>query len=325
MQKEITFGEVAEQWKQSKREVVKHTTLCAYMLILKTHLLPRFGEAKAVAEADVQQFIFDKLRSGLSRSTVHDMVAVLKAVMKYGARHRLIHSADWELVYPTDTPVRRLPVLSLADHRKLLNAITDAPSGHNIGVLLALCAGLRIGEVCALRWKDIDLSRRIITVGGTLCRVYNCDKRASEIFMSTPKTRNSHREIPIPAVLYDALCRVKRSQRQPVYVVGNGETAKEPRTYREIPSDARPPRHPEHRVPRPSPHLCHTMHRERLRLQDGKRIARPLQRRHNAQPVCPPLHGAEKAVHGQALTFHTHFSPAMRANHRANISFYDKI
>lgn len=100
-------------------------------------------------------------------------------------------------------------------------------------MLLALCAGLRIGEVCALRWKDIDLSRRIITVGGTLCRVYNCDKRASGIFMSTPKTRNSHREIPIPAVLYDALCRVKRSQRQPVYVVGNGETAKEPRTYRE--------------------------------------------------------------------------------------------
>ncbi len=233
MQKEITFGEVADQWKQSKREVVKHTTLCAYMLILKTHLLPRFGNATSIGETDVQQFIFDKLRSGLSRSTVHDMVAVLKAVMKYGARHRLIHSADWELVYPTDTPVRRLPVLSLADHRKLLNAITAAPSGRNIGVLLALCAGLRIGEVCALRWKDIDLSRRIITVGGTLCRVYNCDKRASEILMSTPKTRNSHREIPIPSVLYDALCRVKRSQRQPVYVVGSGETAKEPRTYRE--------------------------------------------------------------------------------------------
>lgn len=51
MQNNLPFREVADIWKENKRSMVKHSTFCAYMLILKTHLLPKFGDATVITEA----------------------------------------------------------------------------------------------------------------------------------------------------------------------------------------------------------------------------------------------------------------------------------
>lgn len=229
----LTFGQIADRWKEAKRNVVKHSTFCTYALILKTHLLPKFADHADITEETVQQFVFDKIDSGLSHKSVHDIVAVLKAVTKFGAKHRLCQSRDLEIVYPPNEVVRQLPVLSLQNHRKLMQSLTTAPTPQNIGVILALCCGLRIGEVCALRWEHVDMIRRIISVRGTVGRIYNCDERATEHYASSPKTRNSVREIPISSPLLDALRKVRRQQEANIYVVGTGATPKEPRTYRE--------------------------------------------------------------------------------------------
>lgn len=228
-----TFGEIADRWKEAKRNVVKHSTFCAYALILKTHLLPTFAHYNDITEEAVQQFVFDKIAAGLSHKSVHDIVAVLKAVAKFGAKHRLCQSCELEIVYPPSEAVRQLPVLTLHNHRKLMQSLTASPTPQNIGVMLALCCGLRIGEVCALRWEQVDLVQRIISVRGTVGRIYNCEKGATEHYASSPKTRNSVREIPISAPLLDALRKVRRLQQTNIYVVGSGTIPKEPRTYRE--------------------------------------------------------------------------------------------
>lgn len=228
-----TFREIAELWKENRRSVVKHSTYCAYALILKTHLMPVFAYSVSISEAEVQQFAFGKLEIGLSKKTVHDIIAVLKSVGRFGAKREMFEMPSWDIEYPSDTAAHVLPVLSLADHKKLLNAIASAPTLQNIGIMIALCCGLRIGEVCALQWKDVDMARRIITVTGTAGRIYNCDLMATEQYVSTPKTRNSNREIPISPLLFKALNVVKKQQRVEKYVVGEGSKAKEPRTYRE--------------------------------------------------------------------------------------------
>lgn len=233
MQNQLSFRETAELWKENKRGLVKHSTFCAYALILKTHLLPAFGDATTITESDVQHFVFDKLNAGLSRKSVHDILAVLKAIAKYGAKHSVFDFPSWEIEYPTVTVMRQLPVLSLSDHRKLLGELSAHPTPQNIGIMIALCCGLRIGEVCALQWHNVDLRRRLITVAKTIGRIYNCDKMATEQYVSTPKTRNSNREIPISRTLFNALCVVKRLQKGEKYVVGDGISPKEPRTYRE--------------------------------------------------------------------------------------------
>ena len=233
MQKHLPFREVADLWKENKRSMVKHSTFCAYILILKTHLLPKFGDATFITEAEAQQFALDKLNAGLSRKSVHDILAVLKAVAKYGAKHGIFELPSWDIDYPTETTARKLPVLSLSDHRKLLGELSSNPSTQNIGIMIALCCGLRIGEVCALQWHNVDLQRRIITVANTVSRIYNCDTMHTEHYASSPKTKSNNREIPISSLLLNALRSVKRQQSGGSYVVGDGTKAKEPRTYRE--------------------------------------------------------------------------------------------
>lgn len=229
----FTFREIAELWKENRCSVVKHSTYCAYALILKTHLIPSFADSVSISEAEVQQFAFKKLAQGLSKKTVHDIIAVLKSVGRFGAKRGMFEMPSWQIEYPSDTAQRILPVLSLHDHKKLLNAIASKPTPQNIGIMIALCCGLRIGEVCALKWQHVDMVRRIITVVGTTGRIYNCDLMATEQYVSTPKTRTSNREIPISPLLFKALAMVKKQQGLEKYVVGDGTKAKEPRTYRE--------------------------------------------------------------------------------------------
>ena len=100
-----TFQEISKSWCETKRPIVKHSTMCAYLLTLQTHLLPYFGTKTAITEDDVQKFVIHKLSCGLARKTVRDMVAVLKSVAKYGRKHKIFPFEDWEIEYPTDTEI----------------------------------------------------------------------------------------------------------------------------------------------------------------------------------------------------------------------------
>lgn len=233
MQEKSTFRQIAELWKENRRKVVKHSTYCAYSLIIKTHLLPTFGDSVLITETKVQEFVFEKIESGLSVKTVHDIVAVLKSIGKYGAKHSLCAIPSWDIEYPTVAKSKPLPILSIHDHKRLLGIISNSPTTQNIGVLIALCCGLRIGEVCALQWENVDMKNRKITVAFTAGRIYNCETKATEQYLSSPKTSTSNREVPISPILYKALCGVRRLQKGDKYVVGDGYKAKEPRTYRE--------------------------------------------------------------------------------------------
>lgn len=232
MNKKRTFYEVSEIWCDAKRPIVKHSTMCAYLLTLQTHLLPRFGEMKVITENDVQQFVIDKCASGLARKTVRDMVAVLKSVIKYGSKHGIFHFGEWEIEYPTHTENRLLPTLSLHHQRILMRYLIEQPTPQNIGVLLALCTGMRIGEVCALKWEDVDLTQKTVTVKHTVGRIYNCESKSTERIHSSPKTKNSCREIPISKQLFRALKTVRKQSQSP-YVVGLSTQSKEPRSYRD--------------------------------------------------------------------------------------------
>lgn len=227
-----TFQEISKSWCETKRPIVKHSTICAYLLTLQTHLLPYFGAKTSITENDVQQFVIHKLSCGLARKTVRDMVAVLKSVAKYGKKHKIFPFEDWEIEYPMNTEMRRLPTLTIKHQRILMRHLIKKPTAQNIGILLALCTGMRIGEVCALQWQDVDFNQRIITVRHTVERVYNCELKSTEKIQSSPKTRNSCREIPVSKQLFQCLKTVKKKSTSP-FVVGTSEHSKEPRVYRD--------------------------------------------------------------------------------------------
>ena len=97
-----TIREVSELWKQDKRMFVKSSTIAVYTLHLENHLLPKFGKKKTLHEQEVQDFVLECLRKGLSLKSVKDMLIVLKMVVRFGSKHGWSQYQDWNIKYPTE-------------------------------------------------------------------------------------------------------------------------------------------------------------------------------------------------------------------------------
>ncbi len=221
-------------WKDEKQNFVKRSTMSAYLLILKNHLLPSFGEMRSIGEESVQSFVIEKLSSGLSQKSVKDMLIVLKMIVRHGAKRGSFDYPNWDINFPSKQPVRDLPVLSVSNQRRLMSYITKNFTFRNLGVLICLHTGMRIGEICALQWGDINIGEGIISVSKTIERIYvmEGDKNYTELMISSPKTVNSHREIPMTRELIKLIKPLKSIVNDDFFVLTNESRPTEPRTYR---------------------------------------------------------------------------------------------
>lgn len=229
-----TIREVSELWKQDKRMFVKSSTIAVYTLHLENHLLPKFGNKKTLQEQEVQDFVLKCLRKGLSQKSVKDMLIVLKMVVRFGAKHGWLQYQDWSIKYPTEQKGKELEVLTISNQKKLMQYVTDNFTFRNLGIYICLSTGMRIGEVCALKWSDIDLGTETIHVNRTIERIYiiEGDKRRTELVIGTPKTKNSIREIPVSKELMKLIRPLKKLMNDDYFVITNEAKPTEPRTYR---------------------------------------------------------------------------------------------
>lgn len=135
----------------------------------------------------------------MSVKSVKDILIVLKMVMKFGVKHEWMNYSEWDIKYPTAETNKELEVLTVAHHKKILDYIRQNFTFRNLGIYISLSTGLRIGEVCALRWSDINVDSGTISVQRTIERIYiiEGEKKHTELVINTPKTKNSCREIPM--------------------------------------------------------------------------------------------------------------------------------
>lgn len=229
-----TIREIAAAWKEYKRPYVKQSTMAAYVLILENHILPTFGEDNSLPEHSVQAFVLHKIESGLSTKSVKDILIVLKMVMKFGVKKEWMTYYEWDIKYPPNSENKVLDVLSVTNHRKILNHIQSHFTFMGLGIYISLSTGLRIGEICALKWSDINVTDGILTVNRTIERIYIIEgkKKHTELVINTPKTKNSCREIPMNKELLGMLKPLKKVVNDDYYILTNDERPTEPRTYR---------------------------------------------------------------------------------------------
>lgn len=208
--------------------------MAAYVLILENHVLPTFGEDNSLPEQSVQAFVLHKIESGLSTKSVKDILIVLKMVMKFGVKKEWMTYYEWDIKYPPSSENKVLEVLSVTNHRKILNHIQSHFTFMGLGIYISLSTGLRIGEVCALKWSDINVTDGILTVNRTIERIYiiEGEKKHTELVINTPKTKNSCREIPMNKELLGMLKPLKKVVNDDYYILTNDECPIEPRTYR---------------------------------------------------------------------------------------------
>lgn len=235
VQQRKTIREAALLWTDDKRQYVKRSTISAYLLILENHINPEFGDEYGLKEEDIQDFAMKKLRQGLSRKSVKDILTVLKMVLKYGVRYGHLDSyTDWAVRFPTESGTRSLEVLARTDQKKIMDYLMSHFTFRNLGIYICLCTGLRIGEICALTWSDIDIERGTIHIRRTLGRIYvlEGERRHTELIFNTPKTRNSMREVPMTRNLMKMVRPLKKVVNGDFFVLTNSDRPIEPRSYR---------------------------------------------------------------------------------------------
>lgn len=234
MNRPKTIAEIVDVWKEDKKQYVKKSSYSAYMLLIENHLLPVFGAGYGPEEAEVQAFVFHKLEQGLSQKTVKDILIVLKMVLKFGAKNKWLEYTPFDIQFPTEREKHTIEVLNRANQKKLMQYIREHFTFRNLGVYICLCSGMRIGEICALTWEDVDTENGVINVRRTIQRIYVVGDgvRKTELLLDTPKTRNSIREIPMSRDLLRMLKPVKKIVNGSFFVLTNDARPTEPRTYR---------------------------------------------------------------------------------------------
>jgi integrase len=229
-----SISEIVTLWKTDKKQYVKKSSFSAYTLLVENHLLPIFGNKYIIEETDVQGFVFQKLETGLSHKTVKDILIVLKMILKFGAKNKWIDYTPFDIQFPTERERHNIEVLSKSNQKKIMSYIQEHFTFRNLGVYICLSAGIRIGEICALTWDDIDTENGIISVNRTIQRIYVIEngERKTELILDTPKTKNSIREIPISKDLLRILKPFKKIVNSSFFVLTNDAKPTEPRTYR---------------------------------------------------------------------------------------------
>lgn len=128
----MTIKEITFLWKEDKKQYVKKSTFSAYSLLVENHLLPAFGEMCHLEEGIVQEFVFEKLKNGLSQKSIKDILIVLKMILKYGVKNKLIDYSQIEIKFPTERERHDIEILSKGNHKKIINHIREHFTFRNL-------------------------------------------------------------------------------------------------------------------------------------------------------------------------------------------------
>ena len=210
------FDTVLSLFLQYKKYQVKESTFACYTNIIDKHIRPTLGimKTRKIDSVVIESFIDEKLNSGridnsggLSRKTVKDILTVLSLVLKYANKIGLMNISQIHYSLPK-IEKEEIEIFSTDEETVITNFAVSSNDYQKFGVCLALYTGLRIGELCALQWENIDLDNSLIFVKSTLMRITNTDKKSKQktkIIIDSPKTVAGKRAIPIPSFLLPKL------------------------------------------------------------------------------------------------------------------------
>ena len=227
-------------YKEFKLKTCKISSVSAYMLTIKNIILPILGDydLEAVSSKDAELLKLNCENRGLSKKTIQDVIICLKNILKVANFLEVAETKTISVLWGTDNSEakKQIEAYNKDQVRKLVTSLEETPSFKNLGLLITIYSGMRIGEVCALQWKDIDLEEKVIRVNKSIQRIYTEEdttgKMKTELLISTPKTKSSQREIPIVQPLFKMMKDFAKICRPDYFVCSGTTTPMEPRTYR---------------------------------------------------------------------------------------------
>lgn len=224
----MLYKKMLEEWLSNQKKYLKYSTYTNYFNIIHNHIMPYLGDYDiSMLNNDIlQQFILDQLESGradnkggISYKFAKDIITVLKLTLE---------DSQIKIQLPYHPP-KEVEIFDKENQITLINHLQSNINCKNFGILLCIHTGLRIGELCALKWSDINFNAKLLNINKTMIRTYTKED-GSKLHITPPKTRSSLRTIPLNSWImqYANLLQGKDDH----YILTNRENHIEPNKYR---------------------------------------------------------------------------------------------
>ena len=228
------FAFYCDEWLRVRKNRIRESTYIKYGTVIEKHIKPKLG---GCLPAEITTGMVDDLarelmlEKKLAAKTVHDILVVLRSILNHIAVHCPEMLSNIEISYPKEKR-KEMRVLTRDEQNHLVEFLLTETDNCKFGVLLMLLSGVRIGELCALKWGNIDLHEQIIRIEATLQRLRDVEthgKSQTHIVIGVPKSDTSVRTIPITDRTAQ-ICRSMEVKNAAAYVLTGTEHYMEPRT-----------------------------------------------------------------------------------------------
>ena len=232
-----SFSALSDEWLLLRAPQLKASSIAKYRNLLDLYLLPAFENmpAAGISRADLIQWSRMLLTSGgkkakgLAPKTVNCALSLMRNILEFASRERELPAADTKGIF-VKQPQKPMRILSRAEQQRLSDYLRENLTPCNMGILLCLYTGLRIGEICALLWEDILMEEQCLYIHCTMQRIQvkeHTGKR-TEVVILPPKSDCSIRRIPIPYEIHRLLLPMQR-QGKAFLLTGMAHSYVEPR------------------------------------------------------------------------------------------------
>lgn len=229
----ISFNELTEEWLLYKKHRIKKSTYCRYRYVITKYLSESFND---IYLWELENFDFnafsDSILEKYTVKTVRDIVVEFKAILKYAER-RYGFDFKIDLISMPRISESKIKILSKIEQKKIKEFCFASAELRDIGILLCLYTGIRIGEISALTWNDIDLKNNLLHINKTMERIY-VNSGNTLIYIGEPKSKSSIRTIPLPTSISIILKRINKRNcfnGDEFFLTGTNEKFIEPRNY----------------------------------------------------------------------------------------------
>ena len=227
----LTVKLMMEAWLSLRATEVKESSYQRYLMLIDKHIVPQLGNLRvSTLTANLLTDFVTELqkngrrdgKGGLSDRTVSDILCVLRSALRLAGRKYAVND---DCLFEVKAPTPRnkpLETMNEQECRDLTHAVMTAPDLSGAAYLLGLNFGLRIGEICGLKWSDIDFSKRELTVNRTILRIKAGAR--TQVVVQTPKTESSFRVIPMTAEMLLLLSNLRNTKHDDAFILTGSKT-----------------------------------------------------------------------------------------------------
>lgn len=195
------------------------------------HILPFLGQIfyDKLTVDFLNNFIETKLSEGLSKKYIYDIAVLIRVAFKYARKNYGYADKSEFMNMPKCKTTSQKEILSEIEFASLMSAFKNNMTFTKLGILIASFIGIRIGELCALKWSDVDLEKGVVSIKHTVQRITNFDgQNSTKVVITSPKSRTSIHKIPMPQWLRKIMYTTKRANDS--YILTGTTNYVEPRT-----------------------------------------------------------------------------------------------